>query len=155
MTAATASAWWPQRPGVRQVRAGSGSHGPRLLHAGRPQERALYYARIDGGHISRQRDHLISPNGVGLSPDEAVVYLADTQLGRLWAFDIESPGHLRPRPVSAPAAWSATCPATSLAGQPGRRGFRQGLRGDHHQRRDHRFRPPPGRPSTTLFPTSS
>ncbi|MGZ6004447.1 MAG: SMP-30/gluconolactonase/LRE family protein, partial [Caulobacteraceae bacterium] len=34
----------------------------------------LYYAKTDGSHISRQRDHLISPNGVGLSPDEKVVY---------------------------------------------------------------------------------
>ncbi|MBS0489456.1 MAG: SMP-30/gluconolactonase/LRE family protein, partial [Proteobacteria bacterium] len=38
---------------------------------------ALYYAKIDGSHVSRQRDHLIAPNGVGLSPDEKTVYLAD------------------------------------------------------------------------------
>ncbi len=57
---------------------------------------ALCYARTDGGHISRQRDHIISPNGVGLSPDETVVYAADTQLGRLWAFDIAEPGVLAP-----------------------------------------------------------
>lgn len=57
---------------------------------------ALYYAKIDGSHVSRQRDHLISPNGVGLSPDEKTVYLADTQLGRLWAFDVEAPGVLGP-----------------------------------------------------------
>jgi gluconolactonase len=29
---------------------------------------------------------------VGLSPDEKVVYAADTNLGRLWAWDIEQPG---------------------------------------------------------------
>jgi gluconolactonase len=57
---------------------------------------ALYYAKIDGSHISRQRDHMIAPNGVGLSPDETVVYLADTQLGRLWAFDVAEPGVLAP-----------------------------------------------------------
>lgn len=57
---------------------------------------ALYYAKIDGSHVSRQRDHLISPNGVGLSPDEKTVYLADTQLGRLWAFDVVEPGVLGP-----------------------------------------------------------
>ena len=56
----------------------------------------LYYAKIDGSHISRQRDHLISPNGVGLSPDEKVVYVADTQIGRLWAFDVAEPGILGP-----------------------------------------------------------
>ena len=56
---------------------------------------ALYYAKTDGSHVARLRDHLIAPNGVGLSPDEDVVYLADTQLGRLWAFDIEAPGQLK------------------------------------------------------------
>jgi len=58
---------------------------------------ALYYAKIDGSHISRQRDHFVSPNGVGLSPDETVVYMADTMLGRLWAFDIAEPGVLKPQ----------------------------------------------------------
>jgi gluconolactonase len=63
---------------------------------------AVCYARTDGGAISRQRDHLISPNGIGLSPDEAVVYVADTNLGRLWAFDVSEPGVLAPGPGFAP-----------------------------------------------------
>ncbi len=58
---------------------------------------ALLYAKPDGSHIVRPRDHLISPNGVGLSPDEKVVYMADTQLGRLWAFDVAAPGELTPQ----------------------------------------------------------
>ncbi|HEX5262607.1 MAG TPA: SMP-30/gluconolactonase/LRE family protein, partial [Phenylobacterium sp.] len=62
----------------------------------------VYYAKTDGSFISRQRDHLISPNGIGLSPDESVVYAADTNLGRLWAFDIASPGVLGPGPGFAP-----------------------------------------------------
>jgi gluconolactonase len=62
----------------------------------------LYYARPDGSKISRARGHMISPNGVGLSPDEKTVYVADTQLGRLWAFDIASPGELGPQPGFAP-----------------------------------------------------
>lgn len=62
----------------------------------------IYYAKPDGSFISRQRDHLISPNGIGLSPDEKVVYLADTNLGRLWAFDVESPGVLAAGPGFAP-----------------------------------------------------
>ena len=52
----------------------------------------LYYALADGSKITRVRDHIISPNGVGLSPDEKVVYAADTNLGRLWAWDITAPG---------------------------------------------------------------
>jgi gluconolactonase len=58
---------------------------------------AVYYARPDGSSISRQRDHIISPNGIGLSPDEKVVYVADTQLARLWAFDVTAPGQLAPQ----------------------------------------------------------
>jgi gluconolactonase len=57
---------------------------------------AIYYAKADGSHISRQRDHVISPNGVGLSPDEKTVYAADTQLGRLWAYEVAEPGVLAP-----------------------------------------------------------
>lgn len=62
----------------------------------------VYYARIDGSHISRQRGHLISPNGIGLSPDETLVYLADTLTARLWAFDVAAPGELAPGPGFAP-----------------------------------------------------
>lgn len=36
--------------------------------------------------------HHTSPNGVGLSPDESVIYMADTMTARLWAFDLEAPG---------------------------------------------------------------
>lgn len=39
--------------------------------------------------------HHISPNGVGLSPDETTVYMADTMTARLWAFDLESPGQAK------------------------------------------------------------
>ncbi|MGH7735450.1 MAG: SMP-30/gluconolactonase/LRE family protein, partial [Gemmatimonadales bacterium] len=63
---------------------------------------ALYHARPDGWKITRARDHLISPNGVGLAPDEKTLYVADTQLGRLWAFDIKAPGELAPPPGFAP-----------------------------------------------------
>ncbi len=62
----------------------------------------VYYAKTDGSHISRQRDHLIAPNGIGLSPDETVVYVADTNLARLWAFDVAEPGVLAPGPGFAP-----------------------------------------------------
>ena len=63
---------------------------------------ALYHAKTDGSKIVRVRDHLIAPNGVGLSPDETVVYVADTQLGRLWAFDVAAPGELAPPAGIAP-----------------------------------------------------
>lgn len=75
---------------------------------------ALYYARPDGSHISRQRDHFVSPNGVGLSPDETVVYMADTTLGRLWAFDIAAPGQLAPPDGFAPGRVVCNLPGYQL-----------------------------------------
>ena len=39
--------------------------------------------------------HHTSPNGVGLSPDEQTVYMADTMTARLWAFDLTSPGDIK------------------------------------------------------------
>ena len=38
----------------------------------------------------------VSFNGVGLSPDEKVVYCNDTETQKLWAFDITAPGKLAP-----------------------------------------------------------
>ena len=40
--------------------------------------------------------HYSSPNGVGLSPDEQTVFMADTMTGRMWAFDLAAPGEIRP-----------------------------------------------------------
>ena len=40
--------------------------------------------------------HHTSPNGVGLSPDEQTVYMADTMTARLWAFDLSAPGQITP-----------------------------------------------------------
>jgi gluconolactonase len=75
---------------------------------------ALYYARPDGSHIVRARDHLISPNGVGLSPDETVVYMADTHLGRLYAFDLLGPGQIGPAAGFAPGRVVRTLPEFQL-----------------------------------------
>jgi gluconolactonase len=75
---------------------------------------ALYYAKTDGSHISRQRDHLISPNGVGLSPDEKTVYVADTNLGRLWGFDVAETGVLAPPPGFAPGHVVCNLPGYQL-----------------------------------------
>jgi gluconolactonase len=75
---------------------------------------ALYYAATDGSSIIRWRDHFVSPNGVGLSPDEKTVYMADTTLGRLWSFDIAEPGVLAPAAGFAPGHVVHTLPGYQL-----------------------------------------
>ena len=75
---------------------------------------ALYYALIDGSKIVRARDHFVSPNGVGLSPDEKTVYMADTNLGRLWSFDIAEPGVLAPAAGFAPGNVVCNLPGYQL-----------------------------------------
>ncbi len=75
---------------------------------------ALYHADADGGRISRQRDGLLGPNGIGLSPDGRVLYVADTYLQRLWAFDVAAPGELAPPPGFAPGRVVANLPGYQL-----------------------------------------
>jgi gluconolactonase len=53
---------------------------------------ALYYAKADGSHIARVLHELITPNGVGLSPDGKTVYYAETFTGRLWSLPLIKPG---------------------------------------------------------------
>lgn len=75
---------------------------------------ALYYALPDGSKITRLREHFVSPNGVGLSPGEDVVYMADTSLGRLWAFDVTGPGELAESPPFQPGRVVCNLPGYQL-----------------------------------------
>ncbi|MEQ1618557.1 MAG: SMP-30/gluconolactonase/LRE family protein [Terricaulis sp.] len=66
---------------------------------GRVKERGgLYFAKPDG---SLAREVLFGSNsglnGVGLAPDEKIVYAAETDTARLWAFDIVGEGAVAPR----------------------------------------------------------
>ena len=63
----------------------------------RPRDKdrtGVYYAQADGSHIDEVIFPLEALNGIGLSPDENMLYVAETPTGRLWAFYIESPGKL-------------------------------------------------------------
>jgi gluconolactonase len=53
---------------------------------------ALYYAKADGSKITRVLRELITPNGVGLSPDGKTVYYAETFTGRLYSLPLKKPG---------------------------------------------------------------
>lgn len=52
----------------------------------------IYYARPDGSSIRRWRSEQVSPNGIGLSPDETTLYWVDSILQRLWSLDLTAPG---------------------------------------------------------------
>jgi gluconolactonase len=69
----------------------------------------LYYALPDGSRTVELVYPMLSPNGVGLSPDEKVVYVADTESSRLFAFDIVEPGVLRKEPFPAPYSGRLVC----------------------------------------------
>jgi gluconolactonase len=62
----------------------------------------LYYALADGSRIVEVAYPILTPNGVGLSPDGGTVYAAETETGRLWAFDLAAPGVARKAPFPSP-----------------------------------------------------
>lgn len=71
----------------------------------------LYYAKADGSQIRELVYPLTTPNGVGLSPDGSTVYVAETDSGHIWAWEIAAPGALVPP--------SGVLPGRHLAGPPG------------------------------------
>jgi len=58
---------------------------------------AICYAKADGSSIREIVQPMITPNGIGLSPDGTRLYVAETQTGRLWAFELDGPGEIRKR----------------------------------------------------------
>lgn len=62
----------------------------------------VYYAAADGSAITEAAHPFLTANGIGLSPDETVLYVAETEGGRLWAFDLEAPGRIRKLPWPSP-----------------------------------------------------
>ncbi len=64
---------------------------------------AVYYARPDGSSIRAVAESVLSPNGVGLSPDGKTLDYAETDGARLWALDLSGPGQVdRRRPPAPP-----------------------------------------------------
>ncbi len=59
---------------------------------------SVYYAKADGSLIKEVIFPLWSPNGLGLSPDEKTLYVAETPTARVWAFDISAPGEIAKQP---------------------------------------------------------
>jgi len=70
---------------------------------GRQMDRgAVYYARADGSRIREAVHPIITPNGIGLSPDGRTLYVAETETSRLWSYEIVGEGELRKLPFPSP-----------------------------------------------------
>ena len=64
----------------------------------------IYYAQPDGSSIIEIEHGLVTPNGVGLSPDEKWLYYADTTPGRVWRYELSAPGEITPAGPIGPKA---------------------------------------------------
>ena len=75
------------------------------LGKARPRERdwgGVYYALANGSRITEVVHPILTPNGIGLSPDGKTLYVAETETARLWAFDVLAPGRLAKAPFPSP-----------------------------------------------------
>jgi len=86
-----------------------GKSTPEYVHHG-----AFYYAKADGSEIRRVHAPMITPNGIGLSPDGKTVHVAETRTGRVWSFDLIAPGKIAPQPFDMPGRLLATLPDYQL-----------------------------------------
>lgn len=69
----------------------------------------VYYALADGSHIAEVVERILNPNGIGISPDQQTLYVAETETARLWSFGIEAPGVLARRASPAPHGGQLVC----------------------------------------------
>ena len=69
----------------------------------------VYYAQADGSAIACIAHPVLTPNGIGLSPDGRTLYVAETETARLWAWDIEAPGQVRRQPFPSPHGGRLVC----------------------------------------------
>ncbi len=87
----------------------SGKNRPRDLDRG-----GVYYARADGSAIEQVLYPVWTPNGIGLSRHEDILYVAETCTGRLWQYEVSAPGRIGTRP------WPSYHGGTLLGSVPGR-----------------------------------
>lgn len=62
----------------------------------------VFWAKSDGSEIREVISGLFAPNGIGLSPDGSTLYVAETDSGRLWAWEVTGPGEVRKAPWPSP-----------------------------------------------------
>lgn len=57
---------------------------------------AVYYMKPGTSEVIEGHFGMLPANGIGLSPDEKTVYVAETPTARLWAFSLGAPGEIKP-----------------------------------------------------------
>jgi gluconolactonase len=77
----------------------------------------VFYATPDGSQIREVIFPLDAPNGIGLSPEQSRLYVAETFTGRIWWWKISAPGEMVTVPGVLPHG------GTLLAGLPGLQGL--------------------------------
>ena len=78
---------------------------------------AVYYARTDGSLIREAIYPIMTPNGVGLSPDGRTLYVSETETSRLWSFPIVGEGEVEKQ------SWPSPNGGTLVHGLPGYQRF--------------------------------
>ena len=56
---------------------------------------AIYWAKADGSSIKEVIHPFMTPNGIGLSPDEKTLYVAETEGGKLYSYQIIDDGEVK------------------------------------------------------------
>ena len=56
---------------------------------------AIYWAKADGSSIKEVIHPFMTPNGIGLSPDEKTLYIAETEGGKLYSYQIIDDGEVK------------------------------------------------------------
>lgn len=69
-------------------------HGIRDHGARTSDLTSVYYARCDGSSITEVVHPTEAPNGIGLAPDGATVYWAETMTGRVYRRTVAGPGEI-------------------------------------------------------------
>ena len=62
----------------------------------------VYWLSPDRRQLKEVAYPFMTANGIGLSPDEKTVYVAETIGARLWAFDVTGPGEVKKHPYPSP-----------------------------------------------------
>lgn len=78
-------------------------------HARYRDHGGIYYAQPDGSSIKEVAFPLLTPNGIGLSPDGRTLYVSETETSRVWAYDVLSPGQLSKQGFPSPNGGRLVC----------------------------------------------